>query len=394
MNACALFALPISDELILLLAKPSATHFSDEKSHGLDMMRILFASGNGYLPEFSGGVQSSTDQLVRECRAIGHETWVLAALFGVGPEGLRARIKIKLTRSPVATDHRLGYPVMRAWAPWEVAKQVAHKVRPDVVVVQCQRAVKIGKAFAALHLPLVVYLRNVEFHELEGDPRDLQGALFIANSTFTAEAYRAQFGITSIVIPPLINCERYRVATTRQFCTFINLDPKKGLDKALQIAAACPEIPFLFVESWTLNPERLLEIDRSIATLSNVTFKRRVDDMRQIYACTRVLLAPSQWEEAWGRVASEAHCSAIPVLGSNRGGLPESIGPGGIALDYDAPLEIWADALRDLWFKITVYNRYADAALAHSKRAEMNPDLQLEKFLSILNDAVTQQQAT
>ncbi len=347
-------------------------------------MRIVFASGNGYLPEFSGGVQSSTDHLVRECNAKGHEAWVFAALFGQGKAGLVARLKLKLSRSAIATDHQLGYPVMRAWVPWDAADEVMRQVRPDVVLIQCQHAVRIGKAFAMHAVPLVVYLRNVEFAELDGDPNDLPGAIFIANSAFTAGAYKARFGIDSTVIPPLIDPDRYRTTTTREFVTFINPDPKKGLAKALEIAAACPTIPFLFVESWTLNDDRLTDLTGRLEALPNVSFQRRVDDMRKVFSRTRILLAPSQWEEAWGRVASEAHCSGIPVLGSSRGGLPEAIGPGGIVLDYDAPVATWSSALHRLWSDDAAYQRYSDSALRHMARAEMNPKDQFEKFESVL----------
>src|SRR3546814_9881685 len=43
-------------------------------------------------------------------------------------------------------------------------------------------------------------------------------------------------------------------------------------------------------------------------------------DMREVYRRTHTLLVPSQWEEAWGRVATEAQFSGIPVLASDRGG--------------------------------------------------------------------------
>src|SRR5262249_21620774 len=61
--------------------------------------------------------------------------------------------------------------------------------------------------------------------------------------------------------------------------------------------------------------------------------RERTDDMRTVYCDTRILLVPSQWEdETWGRVVSEAQLSGIPVITSDRGGLPESVGPGGIVL--------------------------------------------------------------
>ncbi|HXV30667.1 MAG TPA: glycosyl transferase family 1, partial [Sinorhizobium sp.] len=60
-------------------------------------MKVLFAGGNGYYPEFSGGVQSSTHHLVQQLRERGHEAGVLAALFGDGLFGLKARLRLKLS---------------------------------------------------------------------------------------------------------------------------------------------------------------------------------------------------------------------------------------------------------------------------------------------------------
>ncbi len=57
----------------------------------------------------------------------------------------------------------------------------------------------------------------------------------------------------------------------------------------------------------------------------------RTMDTRSVYAATRVLLVPSQWKaETWGRVASEAQFSGIPVLASDVGGSPEAVAPGGV----------------------------------------------------------------
>ncbi|RVC45514.1 glycosyl transferase family 1, partial [Mesorhizobium sp. M4B.F.Ca.ET.088.02.2.1] len=61
-------------------------------------MKVLFAGGNGYTPQFSGGVQSSTHHLVEQLRENGHEASVLAALFGDGMFGFKARAKMKLLR--------------------------------------------------------------------------------------------------------------------------------------------------------------------------------------------------------------------------------------------------------------------------------------------------------
>ncbi|WP_311029724.1 glycosyltransferase [Mesorhizobium koreense] len=350
-------------------------------------MRILFAGGNGYYPEFHGGVQSSTHHLVEQLRSHGHEASVLAALFGDGVFGMAARIKLKLLRQGAVMDRFPGYPVVRAWFPCEAVPFAVSRVTPDVAVVQCHKSVPLGKALEAAGVPLVVYLRNVEFNELAGDPSELRGAHFIANSEFTARAYRARFGIRSTVIPPTIDPEKYRTKTSRQYVTFINPYTEKGFEKAVEIARRCPEIPFLFVESWKLDGERRIEVERTLSHLGNVVFEGRTDDMKTVYGRTRILLAPSKWEEAWGRVASEAHCSGIPVIGSRRGGLPEAIGEGGVVLDYDAPIEEWVSELRRLWRDESRYDRLSAAALRYAARVQMDPEHQFSAFLGVLETA-------
>jgi len=357
-------------------------------------MKVLFAAGNGYYPEFHGGVQSSTHHLIEQLRKQGHRAAVLAALFGSGIFGTTARIKLKVFRQGAVIDHFPGYPVVRAWFPWQAVPFAVSRLKPDVAVVQCHKSVPLGKALEAHNIPVVVYLRNVEFHELAGDLRELKSALYIANSQFTASKYAERFGIQTTVIPPTIDPARYRTATTKEYVTFINPYNEKGFELAVKIAERCPEIPFLFVESWMLDGDHRTKVERTIAPLKNVALLNRTDDMKAVYGRTKILLAPSKWEEAWGRVASEAHCSGIPVLGSRRGGLPEAIGEGGVVLDYDAPLDDWVSALRRLWTDDSYYHGLSDAALEHSRRPEFNPEHQFAKFLAVLNHAATKTAAT
>ena len=353
-------------------------------------MKVLFASGNGYPPEFTGGVQSNTHGLVEKLIEHQHEAFVLASLFGDGMFGFKARAKMKLLRQPAVIDSFPGYPVIRAWHPWKAAGFAVRKARPDVAVVQCHKSVPLGRALQAEGVPLVVYLHNVEFHELGGDLRDLNSAAYISNSEFTARIYKQEFGIDSTVLPPTINPANYNTPTTGEFVTLINPYEEKGFDLALKIGASIPEIPFLIVESWKLEPDHRCRIERAIAPFPNIKLEDRTNDMKTVYGRTRILMAPSKWEEAWGRVASEAHCSGIPVVGSSRGGLPEAIGPGGIVLDYDAPLADWITTVRRLWNDNQEYERLSSAARAFSERPQLNPDRQFVTFFAILERAVRQ----
>ena len=46
--------------------------------------------------------------------------------------------------------------------------------------------------------------------------------------------------------------------------------------------------------------------------------------MEQVWKKIKVLLVPSLWLEAWGLVVVEAQLRGIPVISSNRGGIPEA----------------------------------------------------------------------
>jgi glycosyltransferase involved in cell wall biosynthesis len=70
-------------------------------------------------------------------------------------------------------------------------------------------------------------------------------------------------------------------------------------------------------------------------------------DPAVFYEQVDVVVAPSLWNEAFGRTAIEALAYAIPVIASNRGGLPEAIQDGltGLIVDPDVPGSL-AQAMR------------------------------------------------
>jgi glycosyltransferase involved in cell wall biosynthesis len=352
-------------------------------------VRILFTIGNAYFPQRAGGAQSSTLQLTEHLMSLGHEVAVMCRLEGGGWTEWSSRIKRRMSGARFSTDRHAGHVTYRAWDPTEVS-EVVRQFRPDVAVVQNGKTLPIATSLNEHGVPVVLYFRNVEFDELEGSPNDLAKARFVANSHFTARKYRSEYRIEPTVIPPLVDEDKYKTQSSGRYVTFINPFPVKGLEIALQIARSCEDIPFLFQESWGLDAERRQHLDERLKALPNVTFQPRTADMKSVYGVTRILLAPSIWEEAWGRVATEAHYSAIPVIGSRQGGLPEAIGPGGVTLDHDAPISDWVDAVRLLWHDPDVYRRYADEALRFSQRSEMRPELQTQKLLEVLQAAIAE----
>jgi glycosyltransferase involved in cell wall biosynthesis len=336
----------------------------------------------------AGGMQNSSIALARGLKARGHNVSLLSGLISEGWLGLCARINMKMAGAKAAKDSTLGFPVWRTWFAWEAAAYVAARVRPDIVVVMARKPVRVAEAFRSLDLPILMWLLDVEFKDHEGAFEALGQVPCVANSNFTAGRYRAHYGVVPRVINPIFNAAEYATETSRENVTFINPTATKGLSIALQLARQCPEIPFQFIEAWPLGDTQKAALMKELAGLPNVRFRASVSDMRQIYNTARVLLAPSQWEEGYGRIATEAQFSGIPILASDRGGLPEAVGDGGVLLNSTAPVEQWSQELRRLWNDGAYYSELSQAAIAHSNRNEIDEKYQLDSWEAVLNSAI------
>ena len=354
-------------------------------------MKFLFASGFQHVPQAYGGLMSNTHEIALELLQRGHEVAVAANMLPNDLLGFRTRLMGKFIAKKKVHDRFLGYPTYRRWNIVDAIPDLVDVIRPDVAIVQASHQMATARALDRLSVPMVVYFHDVEFDLLDGDPRDLRQVQYLSNSNFTARKYLERFGISSNVMPPLFRADDYRTARVPENVTFINPKPVKGSELAYALVAQCPEIPFNFVESRKLlDPEREF-LDRFMEAHPNLSFTPRTKNMKRVYGKAKIVLAPSKWEEAWGRIASEAHFSGIPVLASNRGGLPESVGPGGPVLDADGPVENWALALRKLWNDECCYSEMSAAALDYSRRAEINPDFQIASFLEVAEKAIRQQ---
>lgn len=354
-------------------------------SAGGHPLRLLFATTHTYLPQRAGGVESSTHDLCRELARRGDETAVLARLGPEGWLGLITRIRRKLPfGSAFPVDRRMGYPVFRGWHPAEGLAEVSQRFGPDVVVVQGTAPVPLVRAVVEFGLPTVFYFRDVEFERLGGKlPEDCR-LLLLANSEFTAGRVHRDLGLEARVLPPLIRPGPYETRSSGEKVLYVNPHPWKGVETAFALAERRPDIPFVFLESWKLSDEvKSAHLERA-AALPNVEWRERIEDMREMYRLARLVLVPSQWEEAWGRVVSEAQVSGIPALASDRGGLPESVGPGGILVDPDGPLEAWVEALGRIWDDRREYERLSRAALEHARRPDIQPETLISRFRELL----------
>jgi glycosyltransferase involved in cell wall biosynthesis len=338
-----------------------------------------------------GGSQRSVAQLAKLLAQRGHDVGIHCGFIGRNGFGILQRVRLMLSRRLVVNDQKSGVDTWRSLHPWETLEETIESFWPDVVIVPAAKPVLMAKAAQRFGLPVVMMLQDVDFSFHHGDIRELSGVAFVANSRFTARVYKEAFGIDADVIYPPVNKRDYLTEAKEKkgnCVTFINPHPYKGANVALDLAGSLPNVNFMFVRGWPLDPDYEKELIQKIRKLSNVRLVGNTIDMRSIYTQTRVLLVPSQWEEGYGRVAAEAQVNGIPVIASNIGGLPESVGPGGILISPHAPIEEWSLALNELLSNSTLYDRLSGLAIAHTNRAEIDIDHQAELWEQVLFKAV------
>ncbi|BAT61495.1 spore coat protein SA [Variibacter gotjawalensis] len=349
-------------------------------------MRIVLLSGTPYLPQVRGGVEVNTHELAVELMQRGHAVTVLTRLSYRDGFGLKTQIKRWLGED--ISDRSLGYEVIRVR---DLAAVITDLPKPDVVVIHNGDPTRVAAAFAQRDVPVLVYMHGLGFDSWpcqSGPVGVLPVSGFLSISEFVADRFRAKHGIVTRAIPPVHRAERYRTERNGRYVTLINPVPVKGVDLALNVAERLPDIAFCFVKGWPLGLREGRLLKARIAKLPNVTFREN-SDMKDVYRDTQILLVPSQWEaETWGRVVTEAHFSGIPVVASDRGGLRESVGPGGVVLPANDHPDRWASAIRSIWDDPERYRQLSTAALKYSRRPGISIEHQVTTFEEILRAVV------
>jgi glycosyltransferase involved in cell wall biosynthesis len=168
----------------------------------------------------------------------------------------------------------------------------------------------------------------------------------LSASHYLSERYRQVAGIESTPLPLPIDREEV-VAEEHQpiFVTMINPSPAKGLMLfariAEQLIRRSPDIALLVIESrgsGGMLAGAALAGGFDLRQYENVMVSTAVPQPKDIYAGTRVLVAPSVAAESAGRVAAEALMNGIPPIVSDRGGLAEVANGGGFVLPIPAEI--------------------------------------------------------
>ena len=264
-----------------------------------------------------------------------------------------------------------------------VCRDIVTQLKPAVLVTWLKGSDYVVELGNELKVPTV--LRIVGPDSLEGFPRVNPDTIILANSPATAQISSEYYNRKVDFLLGVIDHEAHVAADrTPEFVTYINPRQEKGIHLFCKIAGLLPALPFLVVRGWSrtnLQRDELRAME-FLSSLPNVTVSSPLSDMREIYRLTSILLLPSRWPEAWARVIGEAQANGIPVIASNRGSSPQSVGEGGIILDYGDP-RLWASTIRMLYEDGDLRSQLGDYAKLNTKR--FDSDALIEEYLEALS---------
>ena len=357
-------------------------------------MRILFS---GYPSPFLGGGAISALTLLKK---LARKHKVIA--FGVTVQPSR---KEELSCGIKLYEKRLPYLLRRRFLPHHLrilliesvagsmAGRLIEEIQPDLIIMQ-EPAIRILRRRKAKILVFVRYydywlgdfysswwrrIYNEPFSRIRSrrNLRILQKAdLVLANSKFTAKALN-QVGIEAEVVYPFVDLSSYKVPeVNREFILFVHPTYLKGTDIVFQIAKRLPDQKFLIVGSTSQGLKRRFE------GYKNVKLVGWCNDMRRAYEKAKVVLVPSVWQEPFGRVPIEAGISGIPAIASNRGGLPESVGEGGILIKDIWNVEEWIRAIERL-DDPELYKELSQKAIENAEKFDFKKTFQ--EFKELVN---------
>jgi glycosyltransferase involved in cell wall biosynthesis len=296
----------------------------------------------------------------------------------------------------------------RAWRAEMDAYLTAHD--PDVVVTNQRSHVPTVQGARGQDVPVVAVIEGLGFMRydptnlaLDKTPRFLdlpteskvqypfvrslfrqQRAAFpdfaavVALSAFLGDVVDASFGVDARVIRTMVDIDAVRADDHDPEC-IIMVNPRsklKGGDIFLDIAGRMADEQFLVAGDFATNDQR-----GRAAALDNVTYLGWVDDMREVYGRAKLLLVPSIVEEGGPRVIVEAFANGVPVVGTNRGGVPGFIGDAGAVVDDPYDIDEW---VRTVEATLEVYDRFRPRAFGRAPL--FDADDAVERYVSLLSE--------
>ena len=303
-----------------------------------------------YFPSFSGGAEKSILQELKKYQKNGYNISVICfdeyyprGKFNIdGISGINYGLKLQFP--PVLRFYSLLFNKKYIC---KILNEHVNDIKGRMVLTQTLIAPIVADFCIKQNIKYIYYLRDElhlnEFHNYEVGVRKVLKTIktvieypaiqyykakniialknaykIISNSKYMHNLLKKKYGLDSEIIYPEI-CFSHLDKTAmkkenQKYITFIGGEnAMKGYDIVLKIAKKMPDEKFLIVGPYNKKFKK-----------RNILFMPYQKDVMEIYKVSKLILMPSRWNEAFGRVVLEANYLGIPVITSDRGGLPEA----------------------------------------------------------------------
>jgi len=318
--------------------------------------QLLFTNGRTPPPFNVGGDGVSADVFLSRLSGEGFGVNVLGVTNPIKHAVGESEIVDHLTRWKINfkyDDNRFKYSYNGYSVEMVPIETILQEVKDDLeknakktVITQLELSAELLKLAAEMGLNTIFFVHDAgkknayDLKELVSLPNK---GFVIFNSLFTQSKFLSLVeNYPHQVIYPPIEIGKYQTKKRNpNFVTIINPVGVKGGETFIHLAERLPMVDFLAVKGWHDPEEEGIELRK----LKNVTIWEKQDDMRKVFQVSKLLIVPSQWEEAFGRVVPEAMAGGVPVIASKIGGLVEAVGEGGILVDDYQNIHAWMEAV-------------------------------------------------
>lgn len=302
-----------------------------------------------YYPNIEGGAEISTQKLAEEL-AKNNEVYVLCNGTELKvPEEING---VKVIRLPVKKKYRnkveyVLVKILKLYLYFSL-KKVLKSVKPEVLHTNNlhEFSVIVWRVAHELKIPIIHTLRdytlarqNTTLKKIIVKKNSEYVDILTAPSKFTLD-YFVEINLFSkakkVVIPNAIDFdqnEMVKLENTKlncalnlptQFAYLGRLLPEKGIDWLITIFSQTTLTAKLHIYGQGVLGSELLEIisdDKRIILHEFLNQEALYAELKSI----DVIVAPSLWDEPFGRIILDAYRSVCPVIITNQGGMPEVV---------------------------------------------------------------------
>ena len=290
-----------------------------------------------------GGAEWVAINVIRVLKEQGHRVIILT------DKSLNQKKFADVFNTKVSVDQQIVFPLALFPPPnyhniyTDAIRSLLLKHKCEVLIDTYSNAILPGMDVSYIHYPLLKmvqtglpYLRNkIYFYPyrrfLDFSKRDIDSKLFFANSRFTAEAVKVEFGVDShILYPPvsndILNHNETDLNQQRDntVITVGRISHEKNLELIPHIARyTSKEVSFIIagildseeVLDSLLRLTRKLKVSGKVKILPNV----RRDRLREILLNSKVYLHPTVNEHFGISIVEAMSCGCIPVVHDSGG---------------------------------------------------------------------------